>query len=181
MILRSAILILAILFVGCTTKYTITRNSIKSEWVFSRGFEISQLEVSSLHAQKNYPIDYNKTETHICLIRNERMPKELSEKKLNLQEYWEIRDSIDYNSETFLSKIGSKKINFFEAQNQIQWFRFSANENVQLSPVLELKFELNNWYKLSRFYPKQYDLEFEIFIYVKPDGDLKIYQKINQQ
>lgn len=168
------IFIISILFVSCSTKYRITKDSLKSEWAINRGFEISKLTVSKLHDKKGYPIVYDKSKIHICLVGDQNISDRMIQS--SLEDYWEYRDSIDYNSGSFLAGKGNRKINFYKVQENVRWMKFPFKDDLLTEPFLDMKFEHSTWYKMSHFYPKQYEMDIEIYIYVKPDGELKSYQ-----
>ena len=70
---------------------------------------------------------------------------------------------------------GNKKINFYKAQKDVRWMKFPFKHS-QVQSILDKGFEPDTWYKLSHFYPKQYEMDVEIYICVEPDGNLKTYQ-----
>lgn len=181
--MNSKYLIILYIFIAffsarCSMKYRITSDSLSREWGFARGFEISKLLVSSVNETKKYPEKYAKSEVYICIIGDLELNGWSEINYSNIDSYWHFQDSLDYNSGKYLSNDGIKKISFYHFQENVKWIKLPFEKKMGTKPYLEMKFEPGSWYKMSHFYPIQYDLNFVIYIYVERDGKLKSFQAL---
>lgn len=157
--------------ISCGNALKVTRELIQDNYPINKGFEMAKLNVQTIHKRKKHPIDYTKSEIHICFLNYPANNSAIARPYSKIDEYWTYQDSLDLKSENWSSKNGIKKVYFYQVQPNIKWVQFPFDEN-KITDTLQMKFEPDSWYKVSHIHPL---IDNHLYFYITPEGELKVY------